>query len=101
MDISLIGALVIGLVSATVGAVVGGGSVLVALRSLLTNIRNDAPLLSAIERLGSSVPADVLSAVNTGADDLALLADILKQVTDGLPNVSAGAKAALNEFLMK
>lgn len=59
---------------------------LVSMFSFIGKLKNDKVVLDALERLGNSVPADLLLKLNDLGGNMRDAGDVLVKVTDGLPN---------------
>lgn len=77
---------VVALVSAVLGAVLGGGGVLVILRGILNKVKTDNLTLDYLEKLYNSIPVE---AVRDLFRDLIVVGD---EITDGIPVVEKPAK---------
>jgi len=72
---------VVALLGIIVGAVLGGGGVLVIIRGIVVKVKGDQITLDYLERLYNSIPVEGLRDL---LRDVAVVAD---KVTDGKPNV--------------
>lgn len=72
---------VVAVLGAIVGAILGGGSVLVVIGRILAKVKSDPITLDYIEKLYQSIPIDAMRELLRNA---AVVAD---KVTDGAPNV--------------
>lgn len=59
---------------------------LVSMFGFIGKLKNDKVVLDALERLGNSVPADLLLKLNDLGGNMRDAGDVLVKVTDGLPN---------------
>jgi hypothetical protein len=81
-QISILAAILIGIVSAIAGALASGLTGVRLIVKILESANHDPALLTAIEGLTKSVPVEIVQALN-------LSAQIVEKVTDGAPNLSA------------
>lgn len=68
-----------------IGVVTGGGGVLVTLLFVVSKVRNDKVLLTAIEGLTNSVPADKREFGGKIGQGLQELGEIVEEVFDDIP----------------
>lgn len=73
---------VVAMLGIVVGAVLGGGGVLVIIRGVVVKVKGDQITLDYLERLYNSIPVEGLRDL---LRDVAVVAD---RVTDGKPNIS-------------
>jgi hypothetical protein len=81
-QISILAAILIGIVSAIAGALASGLTGVRLIVKILESANHDPALLTAIEGLTKSVPVEIVQALN-------LSAQIVEKVTDGAPNLPA------------
>jgi hypothetical protein len=81
-QISILAAILIGIVSAIAGALASGFTGVRLIVKILESANHDPALLTAIEGLTKSVPVEIVQALN-------LSAQIVEKVTDGAPNLAA------------
>lgn len=88
------GQIILGVLGAIgAGLVLGAGAVLTTFSAIVKNIKNDAPLLNAIEKLYLSQPLETREQQRKGVEILKDAAEIADRVTDGKPNSPAASPA--------
>lgn len=78
-------AAIAGIAGIVVGAIAGGGSVLVVLGRIANNLKNDAATLSALEKLAASVPPEttamILEVLKAGQS----ISEVAYEILDDVP----------------
>ncbi len=84
--ISVASAILIGLIAAVAGAILGGGTVLVVIRAVVSKLKQDVPWQDAIEKLYMSVPVVPRTTIRDIVETMKEAADLADKVTDAQPN---------------